>query len=97
MVAICSSETSIEFKRTTRRYIHQCDNLKFYTSNLLLDFLLSLYMIEDDLKAKVAVTTVSQVLNRFLGLLSGAVYPYIAAWICLGHPIPLISRFTLQT
>jgi hypothetical protein len=39
MDAICSSETSVGFQRTTRRYIpedntlhkHRCENLKSYT------------------------------------------------------------------
>jgi hypothetical protein len=39
MEAICSSETSFDFQRTTRRYIsedsilhnHRCENLKSYT------------------------------------------------------------------
>jgi hypothetical protein len=39
MEAICSSETSVDFQRTTRRYIpedstlhnHRCENLKSYT------------------------------------------------------------------
>jgi hypothetical protein len=38
MEAICSSETSVDFQRITRRYIpedstlhnHRCENLKFY-------------------------------------------------------------------
>jgi hypothetical protein len=42
MEAICSSETSVEFKRTTRRYIledgtvhnHRCENLNSYTELL---------------------------------------------------------------
>jgi hypothetical protein len=45
MEAICSFETSVEFQRTTRRYIpddstlhnHRCETLKSYTSNLKLD------------------------------------------------------------
>jgi hypothetical protein len=40
MEAICCSETSVDFQRTTRRYIpeditlhnHRCENLKFYTT-----------------------------------------------------------------
>jgi hypothetical protein len=39
MEAICSSETSVDFQRTTRRYVsegstlhnHRCENLKSYT------------------------------------------------------------------
>jgi hypothetical protein len=44
MEAICSSETSVDFQRTTRRYIpedsaflnHRCENLKSY--NIFHDF-----------------------------------------------------------
>jgi hypothetical protein len=32
MEAISSSETSVVTQRTTRRHIHRCENLKFYTS-----------------------------------------------------------------
>jgi hypothetical protein len=43
MVAICSSETSVDFQRSTRRYIpedstlhnHRCENLKSYFISLL--------------------------------------------------------------
>jgi hypothetical protein len=43
MEAICSSETSVEFQRTTRRYIpddgtlhnHRCENLESYMLELI--------------------------------------------------------------
>jgi hypothetical protein len=43
MEAICSSETSVDFQQTTRRYIpedstiynHRCENLKFYMIRLV--------------------------------------------------------------
>jgi hypothetical protein len=53
MEAICSSETSTEFQRTTRRHIpddntlhnHRCENLKSYEENLIYqDLFLSLIM-----------------------------------------------------
>jgi hypothetical protein len=44
MEAICSSETSVDTKRTTRRYVpedgtrhnHRCENLKSYKNKIIL-------------------------------------------------------------
>jgi hypothetical protein len=48
MGAICSSDTSVDFQRTTRRYIpedrhlhnHRCQNLKSYIGGVCLNFLI---------------------------------------------------------
>jgi hypothetical protein len=57
MEAICSFETSVEFQRTTRRYIpedstlhnHRCETLKSYTVNLKLDHDQLFYVLPDSL------------------------------------------------
>jgi hypothetical protein len=49
MEAICSSETSVDFQRTTRRYItedstlhnHRCENLKSYFVELFITVIIS--------------------------------------------------------
>jgi hypothetical protein len=54
METICSSETSVDFERTTRRYIpddstlhnHRCENLKSY--KFILSFLLGLIFDPED-------------------------------------------------